>query len=151
MQSIMMPPLPEGVTGDEMVESGRAEPGDCIRACVASITELELAQVPHFVSYRQCATTDKHLWWWALIGWFHAHGIDMDLAPSTQPPDGWSIAEGTGPRGYEHVVVAYDGQYVHDPHPDGGNLVVLTGFYRLTPRIEWAESVLGRVPSSVVA
>lgn len=142
MQSITMPPLPEGVARDEMVDSGRAEPGDCMRAAIASILELDPTLVPHFVSYRMCETTDPWLWWWALVGWTYTVGIRTTFA--VEPPAGWSVVSGIGPRGYGHVVVAYDGEVVHDPHPEGGGLVSIDGYYELTPLSDAAREVLGR-------
>lgn len=30
---------------------------------------------------------------------------------------------GESPRGNNHVVIAADGEIIHDPHPDGGGLI----------------------------
>lgn len=118
-QSILMDDVPAG-KAMEAVARGRAA-GDCMRACVASILELPLDEVPHFVQYCDHPEgTDSHLWWWALVGFCAAHGWRVSYVE--EPPPGWSIAAGTSTRGHGHVVVVCHGRIEHDPHPSGHGL-----------------------------
>lgn len=103
---------------EEAVDDGHPA-GDCMRASVASILGLPLEAVPHFVQYRRPA--DAHLWWWALIGFCHVTGWEVGYVE--EPPRGWALASGLSPRGHEHVVVAFAGEVVHDPHPSRAGIV----------------------------
>lgn len=129
-QSILMDGIPEG-GAEEAVEDGVAA-GDCVRACVASILEYDLEDVPHFVQYREHPEgTDPNLWLWALIG-FCAYQ-DWRVEHCDIPPKGWSIAGGKSPRGHQHAVVAYDGEIVWDPHPSRSGLTdIEAGWLRLS-------------------
>lgn len=132
----LMDAVPAG-TASQAVNAGHPA-GDCLRACVASLLDLDLDAVPHFVQYvEHPAGTDSHLWWWALVGFCSAHGWKIRYAPEPEPaPGGWALADGMSPRGHMHVVVACDGIVVHDPHPSGAGLVSVSGwvaFERATP------------------
>lgn len=99
--------------------------GDCFRACVASLLEMELSDVPHF-----CSRED---WVGAFHDWLEASGLfavevslkhEQSVCPS---PKQHCIVSGMGPRGVMHSVVALfhgvggpDGfELVHDPYPGG--------------------------------
>lgn len=121
----------------QAVEDGR-EAGDCLRACVASITEVDVEEVPHFAQYR---AGDARLWWWALVGWCSAYGWDVELVERDdrgrrpeELPQGWCLAMGPSPRGHRHVIVAFDGRMAHDPHPSRVGLVCVDTWIRLTSR-----------------
>jgi hypothetical protein len=104
-------------------ESGRF--GDCMRACVASLLEMECETVPHFLhdgdesqynarlqaflaSHGLCAMTFTA---WSI----HTYKADVGI---TAPI--YHIISGPSPRfpGQSHAVVGVDGQFCHDPHPD---------------------------------
>lgn len=117
----------EGGTAEATVNGGRAA-GDCLRACVASLLDLDADDVPHFVQYiNHPEGTDSHLWYWALIGFCDAYGWRVGYSPDQ--PEGWALADGKSPRGHQHVVVVYDGELVHDPHPKGEGLVETSGWF----------------------
>ena len=107
--------------------------GNCFAACVASMLDLELDQVPDI------SAADENTDWWAQwIEWWTANGINflfwdsdsckgVDLSPGTLVMVG-----GLSPRAvkegleYHHVIVAEyklleDGRryydYIHDPRP----------------------------------
>jgi RNase P/RNase MRP subunit p29 len=86
--------------------------GDCFNACVASLLELPLAEVPHFCSHDD--------WWSYFNGWLEARGlyaINFQLTNNWRP-EGLYILNGRSPRGtYNHSVVALRDRVVHDPHP----------------------------------
>jgi hypothetical protein len=108
-------------------EQGR--PGDCLRACVASLLELPAGDVPHFA--------EEELWWQAMEAFIRRYsGRAVDFVqeaafpalPATDDPDAWPrhvIACGPSPRGSWHHCVLVDattGDLAHDPHPSGSGL-----------------------------
>lgn len=123
----------EGGTATAAVNAGEPA-GDCVRACVASLLGLDADGVPHFVQYvEHPAGTDSHLWYWALIGFCDAHGWRVTY--SEDEPSGWALADGTSPRGHQHVVVVHDGRLIHDPHPKGDGLASTTGWFTFERKV----------------
>lgn len=119
--ALLMDDVPAGGANDAVNDGHPA--GDCMRACVATILELPLDEVPHFVQYvEHPAGTDPHLWWWALLGFCGAHGWHVRYVDE-DPPGGWCLIAGKSPRGHQHVVVGFDGAMVHDPHPSRAGVV----------------------------
>jgi len=103
-------------------------PGDCLTACVASLTGEPYEDVPHFA---------QHVSWWSYMRrWARARGADFAcIVPVDgsirhvidEAERGLAIGSGPSPRGpFRHVVVVdEDLQLVHDPHPsDAGVLYV---------------------------
>lgn len=95
--------------------------GNCLQAALASIFELELDDVPHFVGMGDD-------WWEALWRWLRERNIEIHYERVT-PPGGWLplgvpyLLTGPSPRGeFSHVVVAQNHEIIHDPHPDGTGL-----------------------------
>lgn len=83
--------------------------GNCFPACVASILETSIDQVPHFQGVSL-----------GFLQWLASLGLSATLYKSVNHvPRGYSIAAGTSLRfaGRMHACVAYDGAVVHDPHP----------------------------------
>lgn len=99
--------------------------GDCFSACVASILEMPLAEVPFFNE------PPAEEWWPRFKSWLHARDLDAtfydnscgDVALHHVPP-GFSIAGGASRRftGVMHACVASYGLVVHDPHPSRAGL-----------------------------
>jgi hypothetical protein len=105
--------------------------GNCFEACIASILEIDLSEVPLFHN------TDwfPRFWDWLISRGYEYHGI---LPPNRVPVykkgiDGFFIGAGDSPRGPHikggHAVVFKDGAMVHDPHPD--NTGILTWRYAM--------------------
>lgn len=100
--------------------------GDCFRACVASLLELDLDQVPHF------AARD---WPRSLELWLAERGLcDVWICWT---PDGWvppgpHIRGGQCSRG-SHAVVAVGAEIVHDPHPSREGLHTIEDCVLLVP------------------
>lgn len=108
-------------------------PGNCIQACVASLLNLTLDEVPHFAVY-----TD---WFGAMRRWARERDGDFTYFPFPVPEEyaetweiwaDWGrannahvILSGPSPRGpFWHVVVGnVDREVVHDPHPSRAGLV----------------------------
>lgn len=102
--------------------------GNCLQACIASILELDIHDVPHFAAHKGSDWFDRLNDWllkrglWALVitGW------DGDFIPF-----GYSIVCGTSRRGIRHSCVAYDGKVEFDPHPDDTGLSEIDSYYLL--------------------
>jgi hypothetical protein len=107
--------------------SADGTPGDCLRACVASLFALPLGDVPHF------AVSDT--WWDDVQVWVdETSGGRLRIVcahpdlPVYGPGVWWPehvIASGPSPRGdYLHAVLvdAKTGVLAHDPHPSGDGL-----------------------------
>lgn len=118
---------------DQTIQHAPAEGchGDCMRATFASLFELPIEDVPHFL-HDGCDSDTFHrrINDWlrpmnlgympvALAGceWLEAIGLN-----------GWHHeAFGPSPRGVQHACVAIDGAVVHDPHPSKVGLVGIEG------------------------
>lgn len=118
--------------------------GNCFAACIASLLELSLDEVPAISS----ADDD---YWQQWQTWLAPRGLMMISWPcqveagptmvpegyallATQPPD---VDRGNAPEavGVGHSVVVFNGEVVHDPHPfkDLGKWVEWTAFMALDP------------------
>jgi len=94
--------------------------GNCFEACVASILEISITDVPMFHE----ANWFQELWdWLTSIGYTYQGTLNSNFIPSYKiGVDGYFIVAGDSPRGPlikgGHAVVYKDGVMVHDPHPD---------------------------------
>lgn len=107
---------------------GHQMPGNCLQAAIASLLDLPLDEVPHFVGDDWASGGDKH-WWTEWYQWLYAR--DLKLHTNIEPEPGeYYLGNGPSPRDPEnrqHVAVYRDGALAHDPHPDGTGVVeVLT-------------------------
>lgn len=101
--------VPQTVTGTQ---------GDCFRACLASLLEKPIEDIPLYVG-------DDAQWqkYWS---WLQEQGYELcwwQFSPKHQPPaDEFYILSVASPTlahlGLYHAVVAYNGQVVWDPHPE---------------------------------
>jgi hypothetical protein len=94
-------------------QSGR---DDCYEACVASIVDLPLAQVPRLSSDRGWVTQ--------LRAFCRELGHDCQVSPGdgrplreARKPGGYSIVSHQVMNGDLHAAVLLEGQLVHDPSP----------------------------------
>jgi hypothetical protein len=90
--------------------------GDCYAACVASLLEIGLADVPELMGDR---------WASVLRRWLAVRGLRVDFSPGdgrpladqSDPPRGHAIAGQRVLDGSVHAVVCHAGVIVHDPSP----------------------------------
>ena len=107
---------------DQIVLSGPES--DCLRACVASILEMALEEVPNFA--------EEEDWVGALDRFLQPLGLqhipldagDAGKVANDWAPGGYYIAVGRTVRERYHAVVAHQGQVVHDPYPTRQGLKV---------------------------
>lgn len=96
--------------------------GNCFSACVASLLEISLADVPYFMS--ETLDDDGGAWFDRFQAWLKPRGfwaVCFKL-PDQWRPEGLCILSGKSPRELAnpkalHSVVAIGGRVVHDPHP----------------------------------
>lgn len=89
--------------------------GNCLQAAVASLLDLRLDDVPHFVEL-------DGDWVQHLVDWAAGRGWSVTYArPDSPVPLG--IACGPSPRGVHHAVVMRDGAVAWDPHPSRDGLL----------------------------
>jgi hypothetical protein len=105
--------------------------GNCLAACVASVLEMPLADVPAFDG----TSRPDDNWWLEFQDWLHARGmfaveLKLEGRPSICLPERsvYVILTGKSPRGdFAHAVVGRsDGdvfRLAHDPHPSRAGIV----------------------------
>lgn len=103
--------------------------GDCQRAVIASLLELPITEVPHFL---QQAKGDAAGFWEGLQSFCRSKGFAYLTVPARSgaaffgADDGvYHEISGPSPRGngVTHAVVGRDGQVVFDPHPSRAGLL----------------------------
>ena len=95
--------------------------GNCFQACVASVLELPLEDVPNF-----CAE-DQDEWLRNYNEWLRPRGLGVIHVITDACSDsniiiseftaGYHIAGVEPTKGEKHAVVIHNGIIVHDPHP----------------------------------
>lgn len=101
---------------------------DCVRACIASILEIPIDEVPRFVEQNGSG------WRVAVWNWLDARGygfIEMPFKEVGRKNMFWTcghfIAMGISPRHpdgkIQHAVVFKGYDLAHDPHPEKNGLV----------------------------
>lgn len=94
------------------------ELGNCLQACVASVLDKKLEDVPDFLKlYGPRWFPELRTW----LGQFGKHAAYVSTANSlishVYPHELHWIGVGDGPRGVRHAVVCLHNEVVHDPHP----------------------------------
>jgi hypothetical protein len=114
--------------------------GNCFRACIASILELDIDEVPAFEQLPGCWNGEESKEASdCLKNWLADRDLSLSYHPlyTEQIPKGYSILTGTSPRlkGGGHCVVALDGNVVHDPYkwPSAGGLAELWDYCVIIP------------------
>ena len=96
--------------------------GNCFSACVASILELSLEDVPYFMGTLE----DGDEWFDKFENWLARHSLypvmfKLSIAEDNDwRPSGLHILSGKSPRAKTdemHSVVADKSKVLHDPHP----------------------------------
>ena len=107
------------------------ETGNCGEACVASILEIELSDIPSL--HNPDDPSDGNFYCKNLRNFLDKFGlsyIDLRVLDEHDPADFlkdcWIIATGPSPRGtkdwHRHAVVWRNGKIIHDPHPNNEGL-----------------------------
>lgn len=108
--------------------SRNGDKGNCWQACLASLAEVPLREVP---DTRNSTNGD---WWTITERWLDERGFTItpiagrrkhgEYHLTSDAPEGWAIASGASPRGTTagHSIIIFDGKMIHDPHPSGAGL-----------------------------
>jgi len=102
--------------------------GNCFSACIASILEMDIEDVPYFMGDLEQIEDPEFDWFTGFLSWLFGKGywaIPLPLNNAWRP-DGLYILSGKSPRGdYDHSVVASGTELtiVHDPHPDNTGIL----------------------------
>lgn len=105
------------------------ENGNCFAACVASLFGRPIEDIPDFHEVRVQGN-----WWVAFENWLETYGLLPvmfdDPLPDGFPLDCYYIVGGISPRAPDmlHACIGYGGEIIHDPHPDGRGLKVITDY-----------------------
>jgi hypothetical protein len=121
--------------------------GNCFSACVASLLELPISEVPYFMD----ESGDNLPWvkqlndWLAPRGYYSMHFVVNETNREAYDrenlwPAGFYILCGKSPRG-DHAVVARGKDVVHDPHP-GRDFILssVDAFTLLVPTFDGARA-----------
>lgn len=99
--------------------------GDCLRACIASILELDDKKIMNFGQYN-----DSRLFWFKVNSWTRENLDYLFLPIILSTPHSrlienlYYISVGETSRGTQnHAVVAINGKTIHDPHPSREGLL----------------------------
>lgn len=107
--------------------------GNCLQAAFASLLELPIDDVPHFVAMEDC--------WGAIQEWFREryNAFYLVVEADQQGLDwylwhaGHYIVTGTSPRGLQHAVIGEKGEIVFDPHPSRAGLTDIKRYGFIVP------------------
>jgi hypothetical protein len=97
--------------------------GNCWSACLASLLELDIEEVPDFV---QIEVSGGQYWWEHTLEWLAHRGYRLARVMGELPKDPYIMC-GISPRSPNgepvgHSVIYQDGVMIHDPHPSGDGI-----------------------------
>jgi len=100
------------------------EKGNCFSACLASLFDLHIEEVPNFFLTHGSNATD---WWNGVRQWLKIKRYGLITLELNQflleELKGYYIVSGQSPRELQHSTIWRNGTMVHDPHPDKTGLL----------------------------
>jgi hypothetical protein len=108
--------------------------GNCLQAAIASLLDLPLDAVPHFVG-DDVATGGEMHWWTQWRRWCIDCGLTVCDAVEPEPGELY-LGGGPSPRDPEHrshVAIYRDGGLIHDPYPGGTGVVKVRVRWTIRP------------------
>lgn len=106
--------------------------GNCLSACIASLLELPIADVPYFFDPEEGSHERLQAWLKAKGFFAHTVGWSAEWQAELTSAAGYHIVCGKSARG-PHAVVGHGGEIVHDPHPSRGGLISKDSICFLVP------------------
>lgn len=107
--------------------------GNCVAACIATLLELPLSEVPHFIEFGITwgdsedvkSVSAGNAWWAMMLGFLAGKGLWVEQLPDVDSglPRERLLVAGMSPRGVMHQVIYRDGVLWHDPHPSRGGVL----------------------------
>jgi len=109
------------------------EDGDCFEACLASILEMDIKDVPHY---------KEENWYFKYKEWLQSKDLDLLMVGAWSKekgvekfiPNVFAIATGTSPRNIKHAVVYLKNKMVHDPHMSDDGLLDVSEMIYIIPK-----------------
>jgi hypothetical protein len=111
-------------------------PGNCLSACIASILEMPVEEIPNFVDtsdYRDGLWVGRLNAWLETLGLYAYTVLADEWDVHTNPPVGYYIAYGRSINNNLHAVVCKDNCMVHDPDSRRTGLVSVEGVVVIVP------------------
>lgn len=108
--------------------------GNCLQAAIASLLDLPLDAVPHFVGDDAATDGDLH-WWTQWRRWCADRGLTVRDAIEPEPGELY-LAGGPSPRDPErrsHVAIYRDDELVHDPYQGGAGVAKVRVRWTIRP------------------
>lgn len=128
----------EGVTPVHQTIFATGDPdspvGNCLQAAIASLLDLPIDDVPHFVGDDAATDGDLH-WWTQWRRWCTARGLTVRDAAEPGPGELY-LGGGPSPRDPQrrsHVAIYRDGELIHDPYPGGTGVVEVRVRWTIRP------------------
>lgn len=97
------------------------ENGNCMAACIASLLEIEIDEIPNLSEEGWLSRLNE---WLGNFGLFYMELSLPQTYWSGMKYWGYHTICGKSPRGLLHAVVGLQGKMVHDPHPEKSGLIV---------------------------
>ena len=118
-------------------------PGNCVAACVATLLDLPLDRVPHFIEFGIAYGDSQEVesasagnnWWAMMLGFLAGHGlwvVELDKVTDAEVDEPVLVA-GMSPRGVVHQVIYRSGRLWHDPHPSRAGVLDVRGVLAVRP------------------
>lgn len=117
--------------------------GNCMQAAVASLLDLELSDVPHFVQ----GSSGHAESWQRLEDWLATR--ELVIRESFVDEPGFALVKGPTHSGIHHYVIYRDGQLAHDPAGADG-LLYAEWFYTIEPTSDLAEVIAAHTNGATV-
>lgn len=95
----------------------KGERGNCLAACLASIFETDLSNVPAL------ELLPRGLWRDSLHSWSESQGYEVTKSNANEYGNNYYIAVGQSTHGNRHATVGFAGEIVHDPDESSKGLV----------------------------
>lgn len=104
--------------------------GNCMQACVASLFNVPMGEVPSFAADKQ--------WFKAFRGFIRSKGYEpmsrfKERDSDIHVPSGLHLVSGKSSRGCEHMVIYKNGTLFHDPHPSNEGISEVLELTMLIP------------------
>lgn len=101
--------------------------GNCYAACLASILELKISDLPKFEDLPPDGS-----WFTETQLFLNKYNLWMDVQYDI--PEYYSIAQGPSPRGkWGHAVVYFKDKLLHDPYPGGEGITKVEEYLVIKP------------------
>lgn len=109
----------------------KVQRGNCFAACIASLLDIPLNQVPNVEELFDC-----YAWYDVFCSWLETKGFTFETGTKQEceKSGDYYLVSGDSPRGnFKHIVIYKNGKMVHDPHPDRTGILTEHIFEYLKP------------------